>query len=82
MKAFNHAFNPKGGITMITTGVDCHSVQVTGGQRIGTGNFELFVFPVSPRWARSSSKHVRNLTCEAGPENNRKIINRTNSAFF
>jgi hypothetical protein len=54
MKAFNHAFNPKGGITMITIGVDRQIVQVTGGQRIGTGNFELFVFPVSPRWARQN----------------------------
>jgi len=67
---------------MITIGVDGHGIQVAGGQRIGTGNFELFVFPVGPRWARSSSKHVRNLTCEAGPENNRKIITRTNSAFL
>jgi hypothetical protein len=39
-------FNPKGGITMITIGVDGHGIQVAGGQRIGVGNFELFVFPV------------------------------------
>jgi hypothetical protein len=67
---------------MITIGVDRHRVQVTGGQRIGTGNFELFVFPVSPRWARPSSKHVPNSTCEARLENNQRIITRTNSTFF
>jgi hypothetical protein len=75
-------FNPKGDTTVITIGIDGHGVQVACGQRIGVGNFELFVFPVGPREARSSSKHVRNLTCEAGLENNRKIITRANSAFF
>jgi len=67
---------------MITIGVDRHRVQVTGGQRIGTGNVELLVFPVNPWWAHSSSQHVPNSTCEARLENNQRIITRTNSAFF
>jgi hypothetical protein len=59
-----------------------HSIQVTDGKRIGAGNFEIFVFPVSPRWTRSNSKHVRNLTCETGLENIQKIITRADSAFL
>jgi hypothetical protein len=66
----------------MTIGVDRLSVQGTGGQRIGAGNFGLFVFPVGPRRARSSSKHVRNFPCRPVPGTNQRTIARINSGFF